>query len=113
MKEGYITMCTKEVDRLETIRKVIDKRLKQKDAATILGVTVWQVKRLVNKYKKYGPAGLVSKHRNKPSNNRHSQKFKDEVISIIQKYQRGQVFFRDMTSHQKRLDPELCSIVVF
>lgn len=39
MREEYITMSTKEVGRLEVIQKVVDKRLKQRHAAKILGLS--------------------------------------------------------------------------
>ena len=72
-------MNTKELERLSTIEKTIDKRLTQMIAAQHLGVTVRQIKRLVKKYKQYGPEGLISKQRGFPSN----RKYTDEKIEAI------------------------------
>jgi transcriptional regulator GlxA family with amidase domain len=68
--EGYITMSKQELNRIELIQKVIEKRLKQHQAAQQLNLTVRQVKRLCKAYKQTGPQGLVSKHRGMPSNRR-------------------------------------------
>jgi len=83
MQEGYITMSAHEVEKLDMIRKLIEKRLKQKHVAKMLDVTIRQVKRLVRKYKTHGPAGLVSKHRGKAGNNAYPDQFKKEVSNII------------------------------
>lgn len=77
--KGLFTMSTKELERLSTIEKIIDKRLTQMIAAQHLGVTVRQIKRLVKKYKQYGPEGLISKQRGCPSN----RKYTDEKIEAI------------------------------
>ena len=58
--EEHITMSRKEVDRLEVIQAVVGKRLKQREAAGQLGLTVRQVKRLVRRYREAGASGLVS-----------------------------------------------------
>lgn len=58
--KGLLTMSTKELERLSTIEKVIDKRLTQMIAAQHLGVTIRQIKRLVKNYKEYGAEGLLS-----------------------------------------------------
>jgi len=40
MEKGIIRMSKKELKRSEVIHKVIDKRIKQKDAANILSLSV-------------------------------------------------------------------------
>ena len=50
-------MSTKELERLSTIEKVLDKRLTQVIAAQHLKITVRQIKRLVKKYKQHGREG--------------------------------------------------------
>ena len=77
--KGLFTMSTKELERLSTIEKTIDKRLTQVIAARHLGVTERQIKRLVRNYKDYGPEGLLSKQRGSPSN----RKYSDEKIEAI------------------------------
>jgi predicted DNA-binding protein (UPF0251 family) len=62
-----LTMSPKEVNRLEVVQRVDEKRMKQKAAAELLGISERQVKRLVRRYRKQGASGLVSQRRGKPS----------------------------------------------
>ena len=70
MAQELVTMSAKEVDRLEVIRRVLERRLKRVKAAQVLGITTRQVRRLCDAYESEGAAGLVSRRRGRPSNNR-------------------------------------------
>jgi hypothetical protein len=59
--EGYITMSEQELNRFELIKKIIEKRLKQYQAAQQLNLTTRQIERLCKAYKQTGSQGLVSK----------------------------------------------------
>ena len=78
-----LTMSDKELNRVNAIKDVCERRLKQKDAAASLGITRRQVQRLVNQYRQHGAAGLISQRRNKPSNRRLDPQLKSRVLSII------------------------------
>jgi transposase len=67
-------MSQRELTRLEVIQRVKRKTLKQHQAAELLSVSVRQVKRLCKAYQASGAAGLISKRRGQPSNNRLSEK---------------------------------------
>ena len=67
LREGKLSMA--EADRAVVIGQVAEKRLMQREAAERLGLSVRQVKRLLARYREGGPAGLVSGHRDKVSNN--------------------------------------------
>ena len=67
MREGTLSM--EEADRAVVMGQVAEKRLRQREAAERLGVSVRQVKRLLARYRERGPGGLVSGHRGKASNN--------------------------------------------
>ena len=54
-------MTQKAVDRLGVIQQVVNRQLRQKEAARQLGLSVRQIKRLVARYRADGPAGLVSR----------------------------------------------------
>jgi transposase len=58
-----LEMTTKEISRLEVMQKLEEKRLSQKEASTILGVSVRQIKRLLKSYRREGDKGLISRHR--------------------------------------------------
>jgi hypothetical protein len=62
-------MSNREITRLEVMQRLKEKRLKQKEAAQMLGICIRQVKRLWRAYRQIGAPGLVSARRGKPSNN--------------------------------------------
>lgn len=83
MEEGNITMSKEELTRLEIVRRVIDKRMRQAEAASRLGLSVRQVKRLVRAVRKEGAAGLASKRRGRPSNRRIFDAEKAHCLALI------------------------------
>ncbi|MCX7627372.1 MAG: helix-turn-helix domain-containing protein, partial [Methylophilaceae bacterium] len=63
-------MSKKELARLEVVQRVADGGLRMATAACQLKLSGRHVKRLVRAFRSNGAAGLVSKRRGKPSNNR-------------------------------------------
>ncbi|SGY89968.1 Putative phage intergrase, partial [Moritella viscosa] len=53
-------MSQKELNRVDVIRDVCEKRLTQVNASNILNLTRRQVQRLVNNFRKNGAQGLAS-----------------------------------------------------
>lgn len=82
LMEG-IFMSDKEISRLEIIQKVCDKRLAQKQASEILGLSERQIIRLCKSFHNYGRIGLISKKRGAKSNNYISDEIKEKALSII------------------------------
>lgn len=80
-----LTMSQKELDRLEIVQKITEKRLTQTAGARRLKISYRQMKRLVAKYRKYGAAGLISKKRKSPSNRKFNDDFKQNVKFIVEK----------------------------
>ena len=68
--DQLLTMSTRELSRLEVMQRLRDKHLRQREASSILGISVRQIKRLYRAYRNQGPPGLISKRRGKPSNHR-------------------------------------------
>ena len=58
-----MTMSQRELDRVGVIRQVVEKQLRLRDAARQLGLCVRQIRRLVQRYRAEGTAGLASRHR--------------------------------------------------
>jgi len=83
MKENKLFMSLKEVKRLEIVKKLISKRLKQREGASILQISERQVRRLVKSYKESGESGLISKKRGKASNRRISLDMKTQITTLI------------------------------
>lgn len=55
MKESYMTMSKKELNRVKVIEMLIQKQIKQSDAAEMLSVNVRQIRRLKSDYSDFGP----------------------------------------------------------
>jgi transposase len=86
--DELLTMSNKEITRLEAMQRIKDKRLTQKEAARMLGISVRQVKRLYRSYRKRGAKGLVSQRRGKPSNNRLDAGIMQQALDLIkEKYE--------------------------
>jgi hypothetical protein len=75
-----VTMTMRDLDRLKCIQAVADGNLKPGRAADRLGLTTRQVRRLTQRYAQEGPVGLISRHRNRPSNNRLDPCLAERVI---------------------------------
>jgi len=76
-------MSYKELDRVSVIERVVERRLCQREAATILGLTTRQVRRLRQAYVRDGPTGLASKHRGRPSNRQLPSALRDQALAIV------------------------------
>jgi transposase len=87
--EKLLTMSAKELSRLEVMQRLEEKRLKQKEAAEVLGISVRQVKRLLSKYRKDGASGLVSQRRGKASNHQLSAEIKQKGLDLLKGKYRG------------------------
>lgn len=78
-----LTMSKKELTRLEIMQRLKSKRLKQREASQILGISVRQVKRLYRAFQKSGAKGLVSQKRGKASNHRLSEEVVQQARDLI------------------------------
>jgi hypothetical protein len=96
--DELLTMSTAEITRLEVMQRLKDKRLRQHEAARMLGVCVRQIKRLFRAYKARGPSGLVSRRRGKPSNNRLDPQTAQKAIDLICEHYRD---FGPTLAHEK------------
>jgi transposase len=101
--EKLVTMSANELSRLEIMQRLKEKRLKQKEAAEMLGLTVRQVKRLVSKYRKNGAIGLVSQRRGKPSNNQLKAAEKQKGLDLLKGKYKG---FGPTLAHEKLVEVE-------
>ena len=78
-----------ELKRLHVIRKVLEKVVKQVEAARILSLSYRQIQRCVQRVKVEGDKGIVHKSRGRASNRRLADKVKERVIKLYQKRYQG------------------------
>lgn len=82
-REALITMSSPELDRLDLMVRIKEKRLTQDEAARILGITLRQVERIYRRFREQGPEGLVSRKRGRPSNRKLTDKYRESVLSLV------------------------------
>jgi hypothetical protein len=81
---GCLTMSAKELNRLEILGRVLERRLTQTQAAQQLGLSVRQVERLCRKLRVEGPRGLVSQKRGRVSNRRLPSELRERTLLLVQ-----------------------------
>ena len=83
-ERGTLTMSRKELNRLEILGRVLERRLTQAQAAEQLGLGVRQVERLCRKLRLDGRQGLVSKKRGRPSNRKLTTALRERALALGQ-----------------------------
>jgi predicted DNA-binding transcriptional regulator YafY len=68
MSAAILTMSHRELVRSEVMHRLLERRLSQRAAASMLGLCVRQTERLLARYRRDVTAGLISRKRGKPSN---------------------------------------------
>ncbi|HGO5290784.1 TPA: ISNCY family transposase [Photobacterium damselae subsp. damselae] len=79
-------MNDKDILKLGAIRDVCEKRIKRKDAAQLLNVSVRQVQRLVTRFRQHGAAAIVHQRRGQPSSNRINYSVKLRCLFLIREH---------------------------
>jgi len=86
MSAAYLTMSHRELDRSEVMHRLLERRLSQREAASMLGLSVRQTERLLASYRRDGPAGLISGKRGKPSNRLLPDEQRREALELVRRY---------------------------
>ena len=101
--DRLLEMSTKEVNRLEVMQRLSEKRMSQSEAGRLLSLSVRQIKRLLKAYREKGAAGIVSKHRGRKANNRLSEEVKKKVLNLLKTTYQG---FGPTLAHEKLVERE-------
>ena len=83
-----LTMSAKERDRMVAIKAVHARQITQKQAAEQLGLTERQVRRILQRYRAEGDAGLIHRSRGKPSNRRIPPGVKEHALELLEEHYR-------------------------
>lgn len=78
-----LTMSRRELNRLEWMVQVRERRVTQGQVAERLGLSVRQVERLYRAYKTGGAAALVSRKRGRPSPRKLPEAIRTEVLRLV------------------------------
>jgi len=88
---GRTEMSVEELRRVEVLARVKSKTLKVTDAASLVGVSYRQAKRLWKRYREQGPAGLKHGGAGRRSNRAHEEKFRQRVLQRVRDKYSGAV----------------------
>lgn len=86
--KDILVVSQREANRLHIIKKALDKKVKQREAAEILLLSDRQIRRIIKRIREEGNEGIVHKSRGKASNRGIPKKIKDKAIKLYrEKYQ--------------------------
>ena len=84
--DDIITMSKKELTRAQVMQQLVEKRLKQAQAAHMLSLSVRQVKRLLRAFRQQGAPALLSQRRGQPSNHQLPAQVKVKAQRLLQRH---------------------------
>lgn len=79
-------MSHKELDRVTVIKALTSGSIKQKTAARQLGLSIRQIKRLLKRFRREGPQGLVSRRRGKSSNRCLPEETRTRALGLVREH---------------------------
>ncbi len=81
-EKDMITMSRRETKRLHIIHQALDKRVTQKQAAELVGLSSRQLRRMIKRVREEGDDGICHRSRGRVSNRRFPPKVKDKVLNL-------------------------------
>jgi transposase len=79
----HLTLSHKELDRLQIITRIAERRLTRRHAAELLKLSERQVYRLYAAFKARGAAGLASAKRGRPSHRKIAMAVREQALGLI------------------------------
>jgi transposase len=79
----------KAFERLRVIHKALDGDISQAEAARILSLTLRQTRRIMERVRVQGQAGVIHKSRGRPSNRSLPKETRDRVINLYREKYKG------------------------
>ena len=87
-----------ELDRLQLMTRIAERRLTRRRAAELLGLSERQVRRLSGAFAHAGAAGLASRRRGRPSNRRLADATRAQALALLREHYAD---FGPTFAHQK------------
>ena len=100
-----LVMTGEESRRLYVLQQVIDRKIRQRQAAELVGRSVRQLRRLVRRIRHEGPRGVGHRLRGRRSNRRHPETLRQRVLALYRTryHDFGPTLAREMLAEQHRL----------
>ena len=89
MSQEVISMTARDLKRLHLVQQVLERKLRQKEAASLSGCSVRQLQRWMMRVRQDGPQGLIHKLRGKVSNQKLPECLKQKVLMLWQAHYQG------------------------
>ncbi len=104
MREVMV-MTGEESRRLYVIQQVIERKIRQRQAAELVGRSVRQIRRLVRRIRQAGPRGIGHRLRGRRSNRRHADALKPRVLALYRAHYAdfGPTLAREKLAERHRL----------
>lgn len=84
MEKEHFKMSTKETNRISVIENLANGKVKARQAAQNLGISIRQVRRLKKSFVRFGITGLIHKGRGRSGNRAIPKKEIERVLTIVQ-----------------------------
>ena len=81
--KDMITMSRKEARRLHIIHQALEKKLTHIEAASLMGLSDRQLRRMIKRIRHEGDGGICHRTRGKTSNHRIPTKIKDKALTLF------------------------------
>jgi transposase len=82
-EKDMITLSRRETKRLHIIHQALDKRITQKTAAELVGLSSRQLRRMLKRVREEGDDGISHRSRGKVSNRRVPRKIKEKALKLF------------------------------
>ena len=86
MEGGLLAMSQKERVRLVMMSRVEKKSMTIREAATVLGISYRQGRRIYRRYVSEGDKGLIHRNRGRPSNRRKTCELREAVLALYREH---------------------------
>ena len=84
-REDMLEMRPRELKRLHLIHQALEKKINQKQAAEMAGLSERQMRRLMKRIDQEGDRGILHRRRGQPSNRRLAEKVRQQVLRLFEK----------------------------
>jgi transposase len=85
-REDLLMMKPREIKRLHLIHQALEKKISQRQAAEIAGLSTRQMRRLMKRIQQQGDRGILHRKRGQPSNRRLPERVKQKVLELYQQH---------------------------
>ena len=88
-QKDRLMMTSKDIHRLQILKKVVERSIRQVKSAEILGLSTRQIRRLLERMKLEGAKGILHKLRGRPGTHHLKESLRRRVIGLYREHYKG------------------------